>query len=52
MTWLIIYTENDTELMLPIESGADCDENQIGQLHDWSYRCGLHQKQNWAVVTD
>ena len=46
------YTENDATLMLPIRSGADYDKNQIGQLHDWSYRYGLHQKQNWAAVID
>ena len=36
-----IYAKNDIELSWSIESGADCDKNQIGQLHDWSYRCGL-----------
>lgn len=37
-------TENDTQLSIPIESGAICGENQIGQQYDRSYMCGLHQK--------
>ena len=37
-----IYAKNNTKLSWPIRSGANCDENQIRQLHDQSYRCGLH----------
>ena len=48
----MFYTKNDIELTLPIRSGVDCDENQIGQLRDWSYRCDLRRKQNWVVVID
>ena len=37
----VFYIENDTELSWTIELGAVCDENQVEQLHDWSYRCSL-----------
>lgn len=46
------YTENDIELSWPIGLGAEYEENQIGQLCDWSYWCGLCQKQNWVVMID
>lgn len=38
------YTKNKIALLWSIESGADCDENQIRKQHDWSYKYGLHQK--------
>ena len=44
--------ESDTKLLWPIELGVNCDENQIGQLCDWLYRCDLHWKPNWATVTE
>ena len=40
-----IYTKNDIEHLWPIRSSVDCDENHIGQLHDWLYRCSLRWKQ-------
>lgn len=46
----LVYAKNDIELSWPIKSGADNDENHIGQLHEWLYRCGPFQKQNWVVV--
>ena len=42
----VVYAENDNELSWSIGSGADYDENQIGQLHDWSHKCGLCWKWN------
>ena len=42
----VVYTKNETKLSRPIRPSADYDENQIGQQRDWSYRCGLHRKQN------
>ena len=48
----VIYDENDNELSWLIESGADCDENQVRLLHDWPYKCGRRKKQNRAFVTD
>ena len=47
-----VYVENDTQLLLLIESGADYEENHIAQLWDWLYRCGLCQKWKWVVMTD
>ena len=49
---MVSYAENDTELSWSIKSSVDCDENQIGQLRDWSYKCGLLRKQNWATMID
>ena len=40
----VIYVKNNIELSWPTGSGADYDENQIRQLHDQLYRCGLRQK--------
>lgn len=37
----VVYTENETELSWSIEPSAVCDENQIGQWKDQSYKCGL-----------
>lgn len=39
-----VYAENNTELLRPIELGEDCDENQIKQRHERSYKCDLYQK--------
>ena len=47
-----VYIENDTEFLWLIGLSADCDENQIGQRHDWSYKCNLCQKWNWDVIID
>lgn len=47
-----VYDDNDTKLSWPIGSCANSDENKIEQLHDWSYRCGLHWKWNWTIMTD
>ena len=44
-----VYDKNNIELSWPIRSGADYDENQIGQLRDLSYRCGLRKKWNWVA---
>ena len=46
-----IYVENKTGLLWLIKSGIICDENQIGQWHDWSYRYGLLQNRNLTVKT-
>ena len=48
----VVYTENDTERLWSIGLGADYEKNQIGQLHDWSYRYNLCWKQNWGVMTN
>ena len=40
----VTHVKNETKLSWPIGIGAKCDENQIGQQRDWSYRCGLHKK--------
>ena len=48
----LVYTEIKIELLEPIWSGVVCDENQINQWHDQSYRCGLRRIQNWVVMTD
>lgn len=32
----VIYVENDTEFLWSIRLSVDYDEDQIGQLHDWS----------------
>ena len=37
----VVYIKNDTDLSWLIGSSVDCDENQIGQLRDSLYRCGL-----------
>ena len=37
-----VYAENNTKLSWLIRLSVDYDENQIGKLRDWSYRCGLH----------
>ena len=47
-----IYAQNEIELLGPIWSGAVYDENQIRLRCDQSYRCGLHLKWNWVVMTD
>ena len=41
-----IYVEKEIELSRPIRPIVVYDENQIGQQHDQSYRCGLCQKRN------
>lgn len=48
----VVYDNNDIKLSWPIGSYVNSDENKIGQLHDWSYRCSLHWKWNWTVMTD
>ena len=48
----VVYAENDTKLLWLIRSSANCDKNEIGQLYDWLYICGLHKKWNWVVMTD
>ena len=48
----VVYAENDTELSWLIGLGVDCDEYQIGQLHDWLYGCGLYWKWNRATMTN
>lgn len=52
--WLIIYymvyVEIEIELSQPFELSTVCYENQIRQGHDWSYRCGLHQKRNYVII--
>ena len=47
-----IYDEYNTQLSGPIESSGDCEENQIAQWHDQSYRFDLCQKRQWAIMTD
>ena len=36
-----IYAEKDSKLLWLIRPGVVCDENQIAQWHDLSYRCDL-----------
>ena len=40
------YSKNDTELAWSIGSGANSDRDQIGQLHDLSYKCDICWKWN------
>ena len=47
-----VYVKNKIELSWSIRLGIDCDENQTRQLCDWSYRCSLRWKRNWAIVID
>ena len=47
-----IYTENKITLLWLMGPCTVYDENQIRKWHDWSYKCSLHLKQNWVVVTD
>ena len=42
----LLHSKIETELLGPIWSGTVCDENQIGQRLDNSYKYGLHWKQN------
>ena len=42
----LLHSKIETELLGPIWSGIVCDENQIGQRLDNSYKYGLHWKQN------
>ena len=46
----IIYDENYIKLLGPIGSSAVCDENQIRQWPDWSYRSCLCWNQNWTIL--
>ena len=41
----VVFTEIETKLLRPIEPSVVCDENQIGQRHDRSYKSGLCWKQ-------
>ena len=41
-----IYAKNDTKLLWSIGLNVDCDENQIRQLCDWSYKYDLCKKWN------
>lgn len=47
----VVYVENETYLSWLIGLGAVCDENQIEQWCDRSYRFGLHKKQYWTFET-
>ena len=55
-TWPIVkcvfHKKNETKLLWSIKLGVICDENQKEQRCDWSYKCCLCQKQNWAIVKD
>ena len=42
----VVYIEIEIKLLRPIELGAVCYENQIGQRHDRLYRYGLHRNRN------
>ena len=48
----LVYSEIETELSRPIWLGVVYDENQIEKWHDWLYKCGIHRKQNLAIVFD
>ena len=48
----VVYAETETKLLEPIEPGAVCYLNKIEKWLDWPYKCSLHQKRNWAIVTD
>ena len=47
-----VYAENEIEPSWSIRPSAAYDENQIGQLCNWQYRCGLHRKRSWIVMID
>ena len=47
-----LYAENETQLLWLIQWDIVYDEDQIGQQHDWSYRCSLHRKWNWIAMTN
>ena len=47
-----VYVENYNELLGPIGPGVVCDEKQIGQSCDISYRCGLRRKRNHTIKID
>ena len=40
----VIYAKNETKLSWSIRQGAICDDNQIGQRRDQSYKCGPQKK--------
>ena len=46
----VVYIKIEIKLLRPIELGAVCYENQIGQRHDRLYRYSLHQKPNLVVI--
>ena len=47
----LIYIKTKTELLGPIWPDAVCQKNQTRQRRDRSYRCNIHWKQNWPIVT-
>ena len=47
-----LYTKIETKLLWPIRRGIVYGEDQIGQWHDWFYRCDLCRNQNWIIMTD
>ena len=46
----VVYVEINIKLSWPIGSSTYCDENQIGQLHDWLCKYTLYRNWNWATV--
>lgn len=48
----LVYSKTKTKLLSPILLGDVCDENQIGQWLDRSYRYYLRQKWYWVVMID
>ena len=46
-----VYAENENELSWPIRQGVVYDKNDTQQWRDQSYRCALHRKRYWTIVT-
>ena len=46
-----VYAENENELSWPIRQGVVYDKNDTQQWRDQSYRCALHWKRYWTIVT-
>ena len=44
--------KNETELSWPIRLGVIYDKNQTGEEHDRSYKCGIHWKLYFIVMTN
>ena len=46
------YTKNDIKLLRSIGPNVVFNETQTGQWSDYSYRCNIHWKQYWIIVTN
>ena len=45
------HAKNKTKLLCLIRQGMVYDLDHTRQQCDWSYRYGLHQNQNWTVMS-